>query len=72
MDATADLSDIAPTVLHLLGVADGGMDGRALAEAWDAAAEAPPAPELIDMGRGFVLEAARQNGRLYPTALRRA
>ncbi len=66
----ADLSDIAPSVLHLLGIGDGAMEGRALTEAWNADAEVPPAPELIDMGRGFVLEAARQQGRLYPTALR--
>lgn len=71
VQAMADLSDIAPTVLHLLGVAQEGMDGRALAEGWDAAADGAPDPALVEMGRGFVLEAARQSGRFYPTALRR-
>jgi arylsulfatase A-like enzyme len=69
-----DLTDIAPTVLHLLGVAAPGMEGRALHAAWDAGAEAPPLAERLELGRGFVLEAQRAaaGGRLYPVAMRRA
>jgi phosphonoacetate hydrolase len=70
--AACDLTDIAPTVLHLLGLpplGDGG--GRVLAEGWDAGADAPPEAEALALPRGFVLEAARQAGRRYPTALLR-
>ncbi|PWS36110.1 hypothetical protein DFH01_12960 [Falsiroseomonas bella] len=70
--APCDLTDIAPTVLHLLGVAAEGVEGRALREAWDAAADSPPAAEAIALPRGFVLEAMRSpGGRLYPSGLRR-
>lgn len=69
----ADLTDIAPTVLHLLGIGSEGMEGRPLRGAIDAAADAPPVEELIELHGGFVLEAMRgASGRLYPTALRRA
>lgn len=69
----ADLTDIAPSLLHLLGLPAEGMEGRPLAAAWDAAADAPPQHEVLAMPRGFVLEAMRDplSGRLYPTALRR-
>ncbi len=68
----ADLTDIAPTVLHVLGLAAEGMEGRPLRAAIDAAADVAPAQELHDMPGGFVLEAMRsESGRLYPTALRR-
>ncbi|WP_158295500.1 alkaline phosphatase family protein [Crenalkalicoccus roseus] len=69
--AACDLADIAPTLLHLLGLAAGEMRGRVLREGWEAAADAPPEAERIVLPRGFVLEAARQAGRLYPTGLRR-
>jgi arylsulfatase A-like enzyme len=71
--APCDLTDVAPTVLHLLGLGSDGMEGRALREAWDPAGDALPAPEVLDLPRGFVLEAMRPagGGRLYPTAMRR-
>jgi arylsulfatase A-like enzyme len=73
VEAPCDLTDIAPTVLQLLGVTTEGMEGRALTAAVDAAADRPPARELIELPRGFVLEAMRvEAGRLYPTAMRRA
>lgn len=74
VEAPCDLTDIAPTVLHLLGLGVDGMEGRALQEGWNAAADAPPAPEARRLARGFVLELMRpaHGGRLYPTALRRA
>lgn len=73
-EAPCDLTDIAPTVLRLMGLPTEGMEGRALAEAWDAAADAPPRREDILLPRGFLLETMRpaDGGRLYPTAMRRA
>jgi hypothetical protein len=72
--APCDLTDIAPTVLHLLGLDTTGCEGRALREGWEAGADAPPVPEDIMLPRGFVLQAMRPagGGRLYPTALLRA
>jgi hypothetical protein len=68
----ADLTDIVPTVLHMLGVDTSGMEGRPLRGALDAAADLPPSEELHDLPGDFVLEAMRsENGRLYPTAMRR-
>jgi arylsulfatase A-like enzyme len=69
----ADLTDIVPTVLHALGLAAPGMEGRPLRAAFDAADDAPPLPTLLHLHGGFVLEAMRAtpDGRLYPTALRR-
>lgn len=67
-----DLTDIAPTILHLLGTSSDGMEGHPLSAAVDAAADVAAEPELHDLGRGFVLEAMRgEAGRLYPTAMRR-
>lgn len=72
-EAPCDLTDIAPTVLHLLGLGTDGMEGRALREAWEPATDAPPSPALLDLPNGFVLEAMHPagGGRLYPTAMRR-
>jgi arylsulfatase A-like enzyme len=72
-ECPCDLTDIAPTVLHLLGLGHATMEGRPLRAAWDAAGDAPPLREALAMPRGFVLEAMRAEagGRLYPTALRR-
>ncbi len=68
--AACDLTDIAPTLLNLLGVpAPQGMQGRVLREGWAAAADAPPEPAILPLSNGFALEAARQAGRTYPTAL---
>lgn len=72
VQGAADLSDIAPTLLHLLGLETVGMEGRVLTAAWDASKDAPPEEEILLLPRGFVLERMRQDGRLYPTALRRA
>ena len=73
-ETPCDLTDIAPTLLHLLGLDHAGTEGRPLAAAWDAAADAAPLRETIGLPLGFVLEAMRAEpaGRLYPTALRRA
>ena len=74
VQAPCDLTDITPTVLHLLGLDHDGCEGRPLREAWEPDADAAPAPERVDLGRGFVLEAMRPagGGRLYPTAMVRA
>jgi len=70
----ADLTDIVPTVLHMLGLPAEGMEGRPLLAAFDPADDAPPWHELVGMPAGFVLEAMRAapGARLYPTALRHA
>lgn len=69
----ADLTDIVPTVLHILGLPGEGMEGRPLHAALDATADAPPPREVLTLPGGFVLEAMRgPTGRFYPTALRRA
>ena len=69
----ADLTDIVPTVIHALGLPTEGMEGRPLRGALEAAADAAPAREVIDLPGGFVLEAMRgPTGRFYPTAQRRA
>lgn len=70
VQAFADLSDMAPTLLHLLGVAADDMDGRVLAEAWDDAAEPEPARADVTLPHCFTLEAVRQDGRFYPIGLR--
>ncbi len=70
----ADLTDIVPTLLHGMGLDTTGMEGRPLRAAFDATADAAPDRLLLELDRGFVLEAMRAPGheRLYPTALRRA
>jgi hypothetical protein len=75
-EAPCDLTDIAPTVLHLLGLGTEGMEGRPLLAGLGARADAPPLREVLATPRGFVLEAMRNaaegpGGRLYPTAMRR-
>lgn len=73
VQAPCDLTDIAPTVLHLLGLDTSGTEGRPLREGWEAAADAPPVTERLALARGFFLDAMRpgHGGRLYPTALQR-
>lgn len=73
VEAPCDLTDIAPTVLRLLGLDHAGMEGAPIAGLTEAAADAAPAPERLMLPRGWVLEAMRPawGGRLYPTALRR-
>lgn len=72
-ECPCDLTDIAPTILHLLGVGHATMEGRPLGAAWDAASDASPLRETLALPRGFLLETMRAEagGRLYPTALRR-
>lgn len=72
VQAACDLTDIAPTLLHLLGLRAEGMDGRILAEGWDATADMPPVTERLKLPRGFWLDMAQQGHRRYPTALTRA
>lgn len=74
VQAPCDLTDIAPTLLHLLGLDHAGTEGRPLREAWEKGADAPPLREAVAFPRGFVLDAMRPatGGRLYPTGLRRA
>lgn len=68
----ADLTDIVPTVLHVLGQPVEGMEGRPLRGAIDASADATPARETLTLHGGFTLEAMRgPDGRFYPTGLRR-
>ncbi len=68
----ADLTDIVPTVLHILGLPVEGMEGRPLRAAIDATADAAPVREVMALPGGFVLEAMRgPDGRFYPTAMRR-
>jgi hypothetical protein len=68
----ADLTDLAPTLLHLLGVESEGCEGRVLNAAWDAAADVPPEEDRLLLPGGFVLERLLQAGRIYPTGLSRA
>jgi len=68
--AMADLTDVAPTLLHLLGVPVSGMDGRVLMEAFGGA-DAPADKVKVDLPGGFALHGGRQAGRFYPTALLR-
>ncbi|MCU0984223.1 MAG: alkaline phosphatase family protein [Acetobacteraceae bacterium] len=65
-DIPCDLTDIAPTVLALLGLRAEGMDGAPLAEALGGTAP-PPARRHLVAGHGaavLAMDAAR--GRLYP------
>ncbi len=71
MRGMADLTDVAPTLLHLLGVEAKGMQGRVLHQAWDPWADAPAEAMRLEMPGGFVLEGGRHGGRFYPTALLR-
>lgn len=71
MRGMADLTDVAPTLLHLLGVEAKGMDGRVLHQAWDPWADAPALPARIELPGGFVLEGGHHAARFYPTALLR-
>jgi arylsulfatase A-like enzyme len=71
VQGAADLSDIAPTLLHLLGVEAAGMQGRVLRAAWDAAADEPPEEADLTLPGGFILERLRSESRVYPTGVRR-
>lgn len=73
VEEPCDLTDIAPSVMHLLGLDHGGMEGRPLRAAWAPGTDAPPLRETLHLPRGFLLEVMRSStgGRLYPTALHR-
>lgn len=71
MHGMADLTDVAPTILHLFGLAPAGPQGRVLHQAWDPWADAVAEAALIPLPGGFVLEGGRHGDRFYPTALRR-
>ncbi len=71
MRGMADLTDVAPTILHVLGLRPHGMQGRVLHQAWDPWADAAPEPVEIALPGGFRLEGGRHGGRFYPTALLR-
>ncbi|WP_439580063.1 alkaline phosphatase family protein [Elioraea sp.] len=47
MRSAADLTDVAPSILALLGMPAEGMDGRALAQAWGQAPDADPVREVL-------------------------
>ena len=66
-----DLSDIAPTVLHVMGIPTEGMDGRPRRGALDRDRDASPLTEMLTMAGGFGLEAMRcpESGRFYPSAM---
>ncbi len=74
IETPADLTDVTPTLLHLLELPPGQAEGRVLHEAWDAAPPPQSSASVLDLGRGFFLEAAcmADADRLYPTGLRRA
>lgn len=61
-----DLTDIAPTVLALLGLPTDGMDGVPLAEALGGAAPAGPVRRLLTGHGETTLAMDEARGRLYP------
>ncbi len=69
----ADLTDIVPTVVHLLGMDPRDMEGRPLAAAWDDREDPAPINGVVELPRGFILQVMQtpEHGRLYPTALLR-
>jgi arylsulfatase A-like enzyme len=71
VSSVCDLSDIAPTVLALLGIASEGMEGRPLQGALQPEADVPPRPVRIPVGSDLGLDALvdATSGRLYPSAL---
>jgi hypothetical protein len=66
-DTPADLTDIVPSVLALLGIGAEGCDGGALAEL-SSAAPPPFGVETIAAHAGRSLALWRARGRLYPDA----
>lgn len=65
-DIPCDLTDIAPTVLALLGLPAEGMDGVALAEALGGAMPAPARRSLLAGHGAATLAMDEARGRLYP------
>ena len=47
LQLAADLTDVAPTVMALLGLAAEDMDGRALVQAWGGAPDVTPEREVV-------------------------
>ena len=74
VQSPCDLTDIAPTVLALLGLGAADMEGQPIRAAWDPAADSPPRQEVLLLPRQFVLEVMHpaEGGRVYPTGLRRS
>jgi hypothetical protein len=72
VSSVCDLSDIAPTILALLGVAPEGMEGRPLEGAWRPDADAPPRPVRIPIRDDLALDGLvdPNSGRFHPSALR--
>lgn len=67
-----DLTDIAPTVLHLLGLSADGMDGAPLLGALDPGEDDEGATTEHRLARDLVVEGLRNaRGRFYPRAARR-
>lgn len=65
-DVPSDLTDIAPTVLALLGLPAEGMDGVPLAEALGQAAPAPATRHIVAGHGTTTLAMDEARGRLYP------
>lgn len=68
LSAASDLTDIAPTLLHLLGLPGDGCEGRVLVGLWGGP-EPAQAEERVPLGRGLVLEGCRIDGRFFPKAI---
>lgn len=70
IQSPADLTDIAPSVLALLGLASDGMDGRALKQAWGEAGDADPVRAVIHPVTGrFGLRIFRLGSAERPDAM---
>jgi arylsulfatase A-like enzyme len=69
VQSPCDLTDIAPTILALLGLGWPGMEGEPIQAAWDPAADSMPRRRMLPLSRRFVLEVMHpaEGGRLYPT-----
>jgi arylsulfatase A-like enzyme len=66
-ETPADLTDITPSILALLGLGSEGCEGVALAEAWTGAP--PPFTRATVAGHnGSVLHTFQARGRIYPDA----
>ena len=69
--APCDLTDIAPTILHVLGVEQHAMEGEVLHAALDGIADGAPAKDTILLPGGYALDMHRSaSGRAYPIGLR--
>ena len=70
MQGAADLTDVAPSVLALLGLPVEGMDGRPLAQAWGGADDAAPERVVLRPVEGRAgLRLVRCGASLRPDAM---